>query len=133
MSYMRILSCVFLMLCSLSSFALGLGEITVRSALNEPLDASVPLTGVADIEESELIVRLASQEAFTMAGISRDAVLLELQFTVNLEGTLPVIHITSERSIREPFLNFILDIQSPKAQLLKEFTVLLDPEPLSGK
>lgn len=129
MNYMRSLSFCLLMLLSLSSFALGLGEITVRSALNEPLDATIPLTGTADIDESELLVRLAAQEAFVAAGISRDAVLLELQFAVSLEGAAPSIHVTSERSIREPFLNFILDIQSPKAQLLKEFTVLLDPKP----
>lgn len=129
MNHIRALSFCLLMLSSLSSFALGLGEITVRSALNEPFDATIPLTGAADIDESELLVRLASQEAFAGAGISRDAVLLELQFTVSLEGASPSIHVSSERSIREPFLNFILDIQSPKAQLLKEFTVLLDPKP----
>lgn len=128
MRLMRVLTFIGLMIATASSFALGLGEIKVHSSLNEPFDASIPLSGADGMDESELLVKLASAGAFEAAGISRDSVLLELKFAVEVEGGSASIRISSNGPIREPFLNFILDIQSPKAQLMKEFTVLLDPQ-----
>ena len=49
--------------------ALGLGEIEVRSALNEPLDATIPLQAVQAGDLENLQVSLGSQEQFDRAGI----------------------------------------------------------------
>jgi pilus assembly protein FimV len=39
----------------------------------------------------------------------------------------PVISITSRDAIREPFLNFLIEVNWPKGRLVREYTVLLDP------
>ena len=49
--------------------ALGLGEITLNSSLNEPLDAEIRLLQVRDLSKNEIIIRLASREAFQRAGV----------------------------------------------------------------
>ncbi|MFN3919304.1 MAG: FimV/HubP family polar landmark protein, partial [Methylohalobius sp.] len=38
-----------------------------------------------------------------------------------------VIQITSNEVIREPFLDFLLEVEWPQGRMLREFTVLLDP------
>ena len=64
-----------------SLMALGLGEITLNSSLNEPLDADIVVLNSADLDEGQLLVSLASSESFERAGISRDFFLNQILFT----------------------------------------------------
>ncbi|HFD79905.1 MAG TPA: hypothetical protein ENK05_05890 [Gammaproteobacteria bacterium] len=108
--------------------ALGLGDIDLKSALNQPLDAEVQLLSATGAEMQELKVSIAPPEAFQAAGIDRPMFLNKLKFDVrnNSQGK-PVIHITSKDVIREPFLDFLLEISWSKGQLVREYTVLVDP------
>lgn len=112
--------------CELAS-ALGLGEIDPQSQLNEPLSATIEIIGVEGLDENDLQVRIASQEDFDRLGVSRDFILTTLHFSVDLSVQPALIRVSTDRPVQEPFLNFVLDIQSPKAQMLKEFTILLSP------
>lgn len=107
--------------------ALGLGEVDQRSELNEPLNATIEVIGAEGLDESELQVQIASQEDFDRLGVSRDFILTTLRFEVDLKSQPAVIRISTDRPVQEPFLNFVLDLQSPKTQMLKEFTILLNP------
>ena len=49
--------------------ALGLGEIELNSALNQPFNAEVELLSATDAELQELKVNIGSPEAFAKAGI----------------------------------------------------------------
>ena len=111
------------------SFALGLGEIEVNSFLNQPLDAEIQVISARPGEIDDLLVSLASREAFTRAGLARTRNLSELRFTVkkNEEGTQAVILVTTKGSVKEPFLNFLIEADWSKGRVLREFTVLLDP------
>ncbi len=124
----RFITLIVLLLCSLNSNALGLGEITVTSALNEPFEAEITLTGSVDLSTNEMVVQLASAEAFERLGISREYILTQLRFTPIIENESAVILVRSETPIREPFLNFLLDVQWPRGQMMKEYTVFLNPE-----
>jgi len=115
-----------LFFCHLAS-ALGLGEINPQSELNEPLVATIEVFGTEGLDENELQVRIGSQEDFDRLGVSRDFILTTLRFDVDLAAQPAVIRVSTERPVQEPFLNFVLDIQSPKTQMLKEFTILLNP------
>jgi len=119
---------VVLMVLSATVLALGLGDINTRSALNQAFDADIELLSVDPAELDTVRVRLASAEAFQRAGIDRPFYLSDLKFTAQLDANgKPVIHVHSERSIREPYLNFLLEVNWPKGKLLREYTVLLDP------
>lgn len=60
---------------------LGLGEITLKSALNQPLDAEIELLEVRDLGSGEVIPSLASPEEFSKAGVDRLYYLTDLKFT----------------------------------------------------
>jgi len=113
------------------SYALGLGEISTNSALNQPLDADIQLVSAAG-EVDDVIVKLAPNAVFNQAGITRSGLLDELAFEpVDVDGEA-VIKVTSKAPIQEPFINFIIEVSWPKGKLLREYTVLLDPPVLGG-
>jgi len=126
--YLTLFSFLLLFSLSSSAFSLGLGEIQVSSHLNEPFSATIEITGTDDLSEQELLVRLADKAAFDRAGIERLHFLTRLRFKVDFTQSPVIITVNSEETIREPFLNFILDIQWPKGQMLKEYTVFLNPK-----
>jgi pilus assembly protein FimV len=112
--------------------ALGLGEITLNSALNQSLDAEIRLFQVRDLSENEIIPRLASVEDFERVGVERFFFLTSLNFEVERRGTDDVvIHITSREPVTEPYLNFLVEVLWPSGRLLKEYTLLLDPPVLA--
>lgn len=111
------------------SHALGLGEITLTSALNEPLDARIELVSATPEELANLRVALASADTFERYGLYRPLFLGRLQFTIVPSGRADgnVIHVTSEQPITEPFVTFLVEASWPRGRLLREYTVLLDP------
>lgn len=66
--------------------ALGLGELNVKSALNEPLQAEIQLLQVRDLKASDIRPRLADDDAFSLAGLSRSEVLSSVDFDVELNA-----------------------------------------------
>lgn len=118
---------VSLALASGGAFGLGLGDIEMRSALNQPMQAEIRLTAVKSGELEGMIVQLASADAFARAGIERSTVLTDLSFSVDRSGPVPVIRIVSTRPVVEPFLNFLLEVDWPQGRMIREYTVLLDP------
>ncbi|TRO20924.1 peptidoglycan-binding protein LysM [Ectopseudomonas mendocina] len=107
--------------------ALGLGEITLHSALNQPFEAEIELLELGDLGAQDLRVGLASAEVFSRSGVERFYFLNDLRFTPLLQGARSVIRVVSNRPVREPYLNFIVEVARPNGQLLREYTVLLDP------
>ncbi len=108
--------------------ALGVGEIKLHSALNQKFLAEIPLLVSSGEDVSQIKVRLASPAAFSKAGLERPYYLANLRFKPvrKADGSV-VIQVTSPNVIREPFLDFLLEVNWPQGRMLREFTVLLDP------
>lgn len=107
--------------------ALGLGEITLHSSLNQPLDAEIALLQTGDLTSDELIAHLASPAAFEQAGVDRFVFLNNLRFTPVIRGGRSYIKVVSTQPVHEPYLNFLVEVERPNGRLLREYTVLLDP------
>src|SRR5690554_2097067 len=108
--------------------ALGLGEISVKSALNEPLVAEIELLDTKGLSPDEIRSKLASAEDFSRAGVDRQFFLNNLRFTpVIRQNGKSIVRVTSSQAVREPYLNFLLEVYWPAGRLLKEYTLLLDP------
>ncbi len=115
-------------LSSTGALALGLGEISTNSALNENFNADIELVSVNLDEVEGIKASLASAADFARKGMDRPFLLSKLRFnTVVLDDGRVVIQITTKGSVREPFLNFLVEVNWPKGRLVREFTVLLDP------
>ncbi len=116
-----------LMVPSAALHALGMGDIDVHSSLNQPLNATIRLISVDQQELETLDVSLAPKAAFERMGLDRMPVLSKLDFQVVTENGTPVIKVTSKVPVREPFLDFILSVNWANGQMLREYTLLLDP------
>ncbi|MCX4188939.1 FimV/HubP family polar landmark protein [Methylophaga sp. OBS3] len=110
-----------------TSWAFGLGQISVKSALNQPFNAEIPVTSLRATEQGNLDVRLASTADFDRAGIDRSLLLTQLRFEVIENGANARIKITSQVPIKEPFLDFLVTASAGEGRMLREYTVLLDP------
>lgn len=133
----RVLKNTLLALASLilagptTSYALGLGEIRVRSALNEAFEAEIELHSTSSAEMGGISVALAGPEAFAQADIERPLVLTQLRFRLaqKTDGT-PYIRVYTQEPVKEPFLDYLIEVNWPAGRLLRGYTVLLDPPSL---
>lgn len=107
--------------------AVGLGDITINSGLNQPLEAEIELLEVGDLTESEMRIALAPADVFMRAGVDRTSFLDDLRFTALLRGNKSVIRVVSRKPVREPYLNFVVEVARPSGRLLREYTLLIDP------
>jgi len=112
----------------LSVYALGLGEIRTSSALNESFKGEIELLSVEKGQLDTLKVGLAPAEVFARTGVERPFHLSQLKFkALRRRDGRAVILVTSEAPIREPFLDFFVQVSWPNGKLVREYTVLLDP------
>ena len=112
---------------SSQALALQLGQIRVKSALDEPLVAEIPIQLDNLSEAKGLSVGLASEADFSRAGLSRTG-LEHLRFSVVSDTTgHKVLLVTSDQPISDPYLDFLVQVNTAKGKQLREYTVLLDP------
>lgn len=112
--------------------ALGMGDITLHSALNQPLDAEIELLDVGSLSADQIRIALAPPEAFQAAGVERLAFLQDLRFAPLIQGNSGRIRVVSSNPVREPYLNFLVQISRANSRILREYTVLLDPAPVAA-
>jgi FimV-like protein len=107
--------------------AATLGEARVKSFLNQPLDVEIALVGVRPGEHEDLRLRIANQEHFERLGIIYDNFLADLRFeVVQIDGRWAV-RTRSNRPVTEPFIDFPLQMSWPGGQLIRQYTLLIDP------
>ncbi|KRP67633.1 FimV/HubP family polar landmark protein [Pseudomonas orientalis] len=108
--------------------ALQLGEMTLKSKLNQPLSVEIELLDVGGLTASEITPSLASSQAFVDAGVDRQAFLDQLTFTpvVNPNGR-SVVRVTSDKPLPDSYVRFLLQVQWPNGRLMRDYSVLLDP------
>jgi pilus assembly protein FimV len=123
----KFLSLLLILLIPINVYALGFGKIKTNSALNEIMDAEIPLLSATKSDIGSLEIKLASPEVFQRFGTDRPNLLNLLKFEVKQKSGLSFIKITSKRVIREPFLDFWLEMNSKNERIIKNFVVLLDP------
>ena len=110
-------------------WALGLGELNLRSYLNEPFRADVALLDSDAFDDSDLLVGLASEVEFERLGISRDFFLTRINFQVESDEMGRRVVLTTDAPLREPYLDLVVEARWPDGRLLREYTVLIDLPP----
>lgn len=112
------------------TWALGLGDIELSSALNQPFRATIRLSATAD-ELRTLRVSVADNAAFERSGLDRPAFMSDFHFDVTQDNAgNNVIAVSSNRSVAEPFVTMIVEATWTNGSLLREYTVFLDPPTL---
>ena len=121
------ISLVLVLLLSSEVWAIGLGDIRLDSALNEPLRAEISLLSATPDEIASLNIAMASAATFTRYGIDRPFFLQDIEFNVVSGANGSAVQLRSRKPITEPFLTFLVEANWPGGRLLREYTVLLDP------
>ncbi len=111
-----------------SAWALGLGRLSVQSALGETLRAEIDVTSMTPEEASNLRVRVAPPEAYRAAGIDYNPVLpgTTAELLRRPDGRA-YLRLTSDRGVQEPFVDVILELSWSTGRLVREYTLLFDP------
>jgi len=111
-----------------AAHALGLGEIHVNSALNEPLAAEIDILGATAEELSSLTASIADRDTFLRFGAVRPAFLASATFKVShdVKGS-PVLVIRSTDSFSEPVVNLLVDLRWHNGEVIRQYSLLLDP------
>jgi pilus assembly protein FimV len=108
--------------------AAGLGKLTVKSALGQPLSAEIELLVADKAELDSLNASLASGDAFKDAQIEFAPVLSTLQFSIEKRASgRPVLKLSSSKPVNDPFMDMLIELNWASGRLLREYTVLLDP------
>jgi len=107
--------------------ALGLGDITLHSYLNQPLNAEIPVISDNATDLQSLKVGLASPQDFQRLGVDYGDSLRQLRFALVRKGGHAFVKVTSEGDFREPFADFVLEVYWENGRLLRQYTLLVDP------
>ena len=109
------------------SFGLGLGDIQVESRLNQRLHARIQIVDVSDEEWQQIRARIAPRTLLSEAGVHP-----ELLESINLRAIEDADHrhfieVTSADVLTEPLFDLPVAVAGPSAQLVRNYSVLLDP------
>ncbi len=124
----RLYTALLLLGVASGAHALGLGEIEVSSDLFQPLRADIRIHGGDEVPLDNLRATLGSENAFLRANLERPFFLrgLRMQVVRNDDGEA-VIRVTTRTPVREPMLEFLVDVEWPGGRLQRQYAVLLDP------
>ena len=111
------------------SWALGLGELTLNSYLNEPLEAEVRLLEADGLDVRDVRIQLASDEEFDRLGVQRAFFLTRINFQVEDTPSGMRVRLQTDAPLREPYLDLVVEARWPDGRLLREYTVLVDLPP----
>jgi pilus assembly protein FimV len=108
--------------------ALGLGEIHLNSALNEPLAANIDIVGATAEDLEGITASIANRETFEHFDVDRLAFLSTVVFKIAHDSRgRAVLAIRSTEACTEPLLNMLVDVRWRGGELVRQYTLLLDP------
>src|SRR5947207_3686354 len=114
-----------------SALALGLGRLTVDSALGQPLNARIELTSVSRDELESLSAKVADPSLYRQNNLTYQGVLARTRVAVEYVGGNPVLKISSAAPVNEPFLDLMVELNWASGRVVREYTFLLDPPGVS--
>ena len=118
-------------LCAQPAYALGLGRISVQSALGEALRAEIDVPEISAEEAASLRVNVAAPAAFKTAGLEYTPAVAGVQ--INLQKRADgrsFLSLTSTRPVTDPFVDLILEANWASGRLVRDYTMLFDPPSL---
>jgi len=109
------------------SIALALGDVIVRSALGQVLDADIDMVVLSAQEAESLSVRLAPAEMFAEAGLDYGVIARSVRLSVEKKAGRTQVHLSSDKVITEPFLMLLIEVSAGGNRSVRQYALLLDP------
>jgi pilus assembly protein FimV len=108
-------------------WALGLGDATVESFLNQPLRARIDLITQETDDLTAVSARLASADDYALIGASLEAVQVPIRFSIEDIDGEAYLAASSSLPISSPVLRLIVEVNWSSGRMLREYTLFLDP------
>ena len=118
---------IFLIFISNTLLALSLNKMQVNSKQDEPLNAVIDVIYSKGDKTSNLKPAIASKENYEANGLSRLPIHSDIQIRLEDSASGGKIFLISEEIVKDPFLDLLIQIDSEKGRVYKEYTVLLEP------
>jgi len=109
------------------ALALGLGKLTVDSALGQPLSARIELTSVTKEDLDSLRAKVADPGLYRQNNLTYQGTLSRARITLEGGTGTPYLRVTSPVSVQEPFLDLLVELDWASGRVVREYTFLLDP------
>lgn len=91
------------------AYGLGLGEIILKSALNQLLNAEIELLEVRNLGSGKVIPSLAPSEGFSKMDVDRLYYLIDLEFVSAMKPNgKGIVRVTSSKPMQKPYLDFLV-------------------------
>jgi pilus assembly protein FimV len=115
-------------IAALPAHALGLGRVTVQSALGEPLRAEIEIVEISAEEAASLKASVANADAFKAAGLEYTAAVANVKISLQrrTDGR-SFLRLSSDRPVSEPFVDLILEARWASGRIVRDYTMLFDP------
>jgi pilus assembly protein FimV len=110
-----------------TALALGLGRLTVDSALGQPLSARIELTSATRDELESLSAKIADPSLYRQNNLTYQGVLSRTRIGVEFVGGNAYLKIVSPTPVNEPFLDLMVELNWASGRVVREYTFLLDP------
>lgn len=109
------------------SLAAGFGQSQIHSTLGEPLQLTLPILNVSEFSDENLRFSIASEESYKNMGVEFHYSHFDLDMTIERgeDGNVHLV-ISSKRPIKEPVIDFVLQLQSPEGKYMKEVIAFLE-------
>jgi FimV-like protein len=110
-----------------AAWAVGLGDLIIRSPIDTPLVAEINILAIGPNEIDDLWVGFASDSDFRRVGIERNNALDDVMFkpTIRNDGST-MVEVFSKAAISQPYLHFLVTLKWTGGQIMREYTLLLD-------
>ena len=109
------------------ALAVGLGQATVNSPLQAPLDASVPLVEAADVSLDDVRVTIADPSAFSALGLEWIPLAASVRTELQRLPSGARLVLRSDQAVNEPWLDLLITITTPNGRRTEALTLLFDP------
>ena len=115
----------WLSLSAVSPFALavGLGQASVGSYLNAPLNASIPLLESSDYALDDIRVSVAEPEDFAAAGLEWTPLAASVRAQIVEQQGQRQVRLSSGQTMQEPWLDLLLAVEFPGGQQFRDITL----------
>lgn len=110
------------------ALAVGLGQATVSSYLDTPLEAAVPLLESSGYALSDIRVSVADQSDFAAAGLDWSPLAAGVRAQVVEHQGRRQVRLSSDQAMQDPWLDLLLTLEFPGGQQFSDITLLFDPQ-----
>ncbi|HEY5307948.1 MAG TPA: FimV/HubP family polar landmark protein, partial [Casimicrobiaceae bacterium] len=111
-----------------SAHALGLGKLTVESALGQPLVARIELLPGSKEELDTLAAKVADPSLYRQNNLQYQSVLARARIAVERSPNGDAyLKVTSPVTVNEPFLDLMVEANWSSGRVVRDYTFLLDP------